>query len=133
MTEASKGRRHAAEGKGEEPTPVGDSVDVGQPQTAETDPRHPDTTADQGSQPPALDPGEEAVLSGEQQEIPATDPKVYGFRPIEVTETDETGPGSIPPTEVPAVSQGETFADRAKSAAGRGESKAVQPDRAENK
>lgn len=106
---------------------AGDEPQAEEPQTAATDARHPDTTADAGSQPPALDPGEEAVISGEQQEIGGLDPKVYGFRPIEVVERDETGPGAVEPVRVEPLSQieGSSFTTRAQ--ARRGEGKAVQP------
>jgi hypothetical protein len=85
-----------------------------EPNTPEQDPRHPDTNADAGGQPPALNPED------------------YGFRAIEVRDVDETGPGSVEPTRMEPLSQtgGTTFAERAKGAR-RGESKAVQS--AENK
>jgi hypothetical protein len=82
-----------------------------EPTTPAEDPRHPDTQADVGVQPPDLDPEQ------------------YGFRTIEVTDVDETGPGSVEPTKVESVAgAGSTFSDRAKA---RGGNKAVQS--AENK
>jgi hypothetical protein len=105
MTESKPPRKHAAE----ETAATGDA-----PQSPLSDPRHPDTTADQGVNPPDLDP------------------ENYGFRPIEVTDVDEQGPGTVPPVEVPAVSQGETFADRAAAREGGG-NKAVQSSQSQSK
>jgi hypothetical protein len=100
------------------------------PQTPTTDARHPDTVADAGAQPPAYDPSESAVRAAEPKTVDRLDPAVYGFRAIEVTDAEESGPGPVEPVRVESVSSGETFADRAAKRTGSG-NKAVQS--AENK
>lgn len=70
----------------------------GEPTSPTTNPRHPDTTADQGTQPPDLNPED------------------YGFRKIEETQPAE-GPGAVEPTRVEPVSSvpESSFASRRKA------------------